>query len=355
MSDTVSASKTARESLARALGALQSDQSVPAELSAVADPVSQAMGALFRIERSAGASVAQDSPTALEAVRRALALLQQQPTSHPAVQVALEAIAGSLSLVHRLTTQPAQAEAQPSPADAAYQQQQQQAAYQQQQQAAYQQQQAAYQQQQQQAAYQQQQQAAQQQQQQAAYLQQQQAAYQQQQQAAYQPPAAVQPQAHAAPPARQAPVQHAPAAHQKVDAYQPTVALAQAPIPAQQIAQAPIAAGSAPRVEAELGAHSLSNFYKGLSGSDVVDHGGLFVATFQVPRIGQSVALHVSMPGGYEFEALAVVRWTREPRDVGESGVQPGFGAQFTQISPEARQLVYRYVRNREPLFHDDL
>jgi hypothetical protein len=22
---------------------------------------------------------------------------------------------------------------------------------------------------------------------------------------------------------------------------------------------------------------------------------------------------------------------------------------------PEARQLVYRYVRNREPLFHDDL
>ena len=27
----------------------------------------------------------------------------------------------------------------------------------------------------------------------------------------------------------------------------------------------------------------------------------------------------------------------------------------YTVRPPEARQLVYRYVRNREPLFHDDL
>ena len=62
----------------------------------------------------------------------------------------------------------------------------------------------------------------------------------------------------------------------------------------------------------------------------------------------------VSMPGGYEFEALGIVRWTREAPLSG-SDSPPGFGAQFTQISPEGRQLVYRYVRNREPLFHDDL
>jgi hypothetical protein len=315
MSDTVSASKTARESLSRALAALQSDASVPVELMAVADPVSQAMGALFRIERSAGGNIAQDGPTALEAVRRALALLQQQPTNHPAVQVAMEAVAGSLSLVHRLATQQAQA-AVP------------------QQQPSYQQQQPSY---QQQPPYQQQQ---------PSYQQQQQSAYQQQH-AAYQQTALA-----------QQPVQVAPQAQQRADAaYQPTVvALDQAPSPARSQAHAAPAPGvSAPRVEAELGAHSPSNFYKGLSGSDVVDHGGLFVATFQVPRIGQPVALHVSLPGGYEFDALAVVRWTREPRDAGEAGAQPGFGAQFTQISPEARQLVYRYVRNREPLFHDDL
>jgi len=107
------------------------------------------------------------------------------------------------------------------------------------------------------------------------------------------------------------------------------------------------------RIEAALGAHSSTNFYKGLSGNDVIESGGIFVATYQIPRIGSNVLIHVSLPGGYEFEAAAVVRWTREAPQAG-SDSPPGFGAQFTQISPEARQLVYRYVRNREPLFHDD-
>jgi hypothetical protein len=107
-------------------------------------------------------------------------------------------------------------------------------------------------------------------------------------------------------------------------------------------------------VVAELGAHSPSNFYKGLSGNDIVDHGGLFVSTYKLPPIGQPVRVRVSLPGGYEFEANAVVRWRREPSDSG-SDAPPGFGAQFTEITAEARQLVYRYVRNREPMFHDDL
>lgn len=107
-------------------------------------------------------------------------------------------------------------------------------------------------------------------------------------------------------------------------------------------------------VEAALGAHSATNFYKGLSGNDIVDHGGLFVQTYVLPKIGSPVRLRVSLPGGYEFEANAVVRWRRESSDAGNDA-PPGFGAQFTHIMPEARQLVYRYVRNREPLFHDDL
>jgi Tfp pilus assembly protein PilZ len=114
--------------------------------------------------------------------------------------------------------------------------------------------------------------------------------------------------------------------------------------------------GGLPSIEAELGTHSTTNFYKGLSGNDVVDHGGLFVATYNVPAVGQTMKVQVSLPGGYEFEAVGVVRWTRESRESMTSDVSPpGFGIQFTHISPEARQLVYRYVRNREPLFHDDL
>jgi hypothetical protein len=108
------------------------------------------------------------------------------------------------------------------------------------------------------------------------------------------------------------------------------------------------------RVDAELGAHSPTNFYKGLSGNDVIESGGIFVATYSIPEIGQPLVLRVSLPGGYEFEAKGVVRWTRDIRGAGGDSA-PGFGAQFTDISPEGRQLVYRYVRNREPLFHDDL
>jgi Tfp pilus assembly protein PilZ len=105
-------------------------------------------------------------------------------------------------------------------------------------------------------------------------------------------------------------------------------------------------------VNAELGAHSSSNFYKGLGGGDVLESGGVFIATYQIPEVGQDLLIQVSLPGGYEFEAVGVVSWTRDAPHSGTSS-PPGFGARFTQISPEGRKLVQRYVRNREPLFHD--
>jgi hypothetical protein len=126
--------------------------------------------------------------------------------------------------------------------------------------------------------------------------------------------------------------------------------------PAAQHHAPVVDAGGVLRVDAELGVHSTTNFYKGLSGNDVIDSGGIFIATYQIPQIGRQLMIHVSMPGGYEFQAKGVVRWTREaPLSSAGPEAPPGFGAQFTEITPEARQLVYRYVRNREPLFHDDL
>ena len=308
MSDPTSAAKFARESLARALGAIQSDPSVPPQLMAIAEPVSNAMGALFQIERSGGAAAATSGPVALDFVRRALGLLQQQPSGHPAVQLALEAVAGSLGVIHGLASAPARpGQAPPAPqyaqpqAPPPMQPTQPQAAY---------------------------------------------------QQPGYAPPVQS-PQAYAATyvaPSPPVPVQ--PAYQPPQQAYQ---APPQAYQPPAQAAPAPQGGGGA-RVEAELGAHSASNFYKGLSGNDVVDHGGVFIATYNIPRIGQSITVHVSMPGGYEFDAFAVVKWTRETVDSTQGqAAPPGFGAQFTQITPEARQLIYRYVRNREPLFHDDL
>jgi len=316
MSDPVSAARAARENLSRGLAALQSP-GVPPQLMSVAEPIAYAMSALHRIEASYGAAIAEAGPAALNAARQALATLQVSAGMHPAVDHALEAIAGSLSLIHGLAqpavspfagTMAAQSPVQPYPPQPpgmpsvgpATQPSQAQG-------------------------------------------------FQQRPEAAPQV-------AYASPAAPPAPQVWQPQPGPAMQAQAPAAAPRQPAYPAGAPARAPAApapAGSL-RVEAELGAHSGTNFYKGLSGNDVIDSGGIFIATYQIPEIGRQLSLRVSMPGGYEFEALGVVRWTREAPSSGSDG-SPGFGAQFTQITPEGRQLVYRYVRNREPLFHDDL
>jgi hypothetical protein len=303
--DVVTLARTARESLAQGLNALQADPRVPAHLVDLAAPIAQAMGALHRIESTGGAQLGQNAQAALASVQTALGALQAQPPTQEAVVRAMEAVAGALSSVHALVR--AGHPAAPPPAA--------------------------------------------------------------------QPPAAVAPPQHAKVPTT-APVVVSPAPAQKAyvpppqaaayappqQAYArpqspPQQAYAPPQAPAQQ--QRPPSPAGAPGkaaevVAAELGAHSPSNFYKGLSGNDIVDHGGLFVSTYKLPQLGHPVRVRVSLPGGYEFEAGAIVRWRREPSD-GGSDAPPGFGAQFTDITAEARQLVYRYVRNREPMFHDDL
>jgi hypothetical protein len=311
--DLVTMARTAREGFARGLGALQT-QGIPPQLSSAAEPIAQAMSSLHRIESSRGADLVQAGPHALAAARQALSQLQSIPTQHPAVLHAIEAIAGSLGLVHQIAQQAGQASVAPIPPTKPS----------------------------------------------GAYA-----------GAAEQPPqvAVVQP-GWGQDPQRANPIAqtqlaspgYAPNAPQQ-GWQQPPQQAWQPPAPQQGYAQPPqnfqqtapaAPPGNSQRVEAELGAHSTTNFYKGLSGNDVVDSGGIFIATYNIPDIGTPLAIKVSLPGGYEFEALAVVRWTRDSPQSGADG-SPGFGAQFTQISPEARQLVYRYVRNREPLFHDDL
>jgi PilZ domain len=307
VSDVVTLARTARESLARGLNALQGDPNVPRHLLELAAPIAQAMGALHQIERSGGSQAATSVQTAIMHLQSALAQLQAQPPQYPAVAAALEAVAGALGSVHALSrtvVAPQPQAPQPQPPPAAYN-------------------------------------------------------------PAAQPFGPPVQQAQRAQPARQAPPQQPAPAPQQAPAIPRTAQMAAQPAPPAQAIHSGQAApqgrgggggATAPGgpVTAELGAHSPSNFYKGLSGNDIIDHGGLFVSTYKLPKIGQPVRLRVSLPGGYEFEANAIVRWRREPSDAGNDA-PPGFGAQFTEITAEARQLVYRYVRNREPLFHDDL
>lgn len=336
MTDPITTSKSARESLARGLNALQADPSVPPQLVELAAPIAQAMGALHQIERTQ--QLAPHADVALNHVRGALGQLQGANSNHPAVTQALEAVATSLNLVHSLTRMAN------GPAAAPQQQQQQQAAPQRTQEMA------------------QKPMPAPQQQAQPQYAQPQ--AFAPPQQQAY-----AQPQPHHAPPQAAYPqgAQGAPQGGGMV-ARDPFAAPAPmgghgAPLAAQMHAHPagppatpsmPVPAppaGNLQLVNADLGAHSATNFYKGLSGNDIFDHGGLFVSTYVLPKLATPVRLKVSLPGGYEFEANAVVKWTRED---GGADAPPGFGAAFTAITPEAKQLVLRYVRNREPILYDD-
>lgn len=316
MSDPLSTSRTARESLARGLNALQGDPSVPPHLVDLAAPIAQAMGALHQIERTN--QLAPHADVALNHVRGALAQLQGSGANHPAVNSALESVAKSLSLVHALSQMangPAPAMGgtaalppQPQPQPVALQ---------------------------------------------ATVA----APPQPQPQPAQARPVTAGMPATGGQPAHPPPQQPQAYAQRDPFAAPPQVALPSSPgmqgkpaTPSMPV-PAPPAQGNMQLIGADLGAHSPTNFYKGLAGNDIIDHGGLFVSTYVPPKIGTPVRLKVSLPGGYEFEANAVVKWTREQG----GDAPPGFGAQFTAITPEARQLVYRYVRNREPLFYDDL
>jgi hypothetical protein len=431
VSDPTTLARSARESLAKGLNALQSDPNVPPQLVELGAPIAQAMGALHQIERSQGAQLMPHAEVALNNVRTALSQLQAPPNPHPAVIAAMEAVAASLGMVHALSkmaTGPAAAPPQaqppaapqapvaqppaqqphfPAPGNGAPQQFHPQPVAQPPQQppqpvAQHAPQQPPPQQFQPQPVVQPPQQppqpVAQHAPQQPPPQQFQPQPVAQPPQPAFQPPQQPppqqpppqqfqpqppqqfqpQPQGQQPPPGfvpQGQPMQFQPTMQQPPQPFggQPPQAaparpsqggvdpFAARPSGPQPGAPAPAPAPAGYRapdngapIDAALGAHSATNFYKGLAGNDIIDHGGLFIATYMIPKLGSTVRLRVSLPGGYEFEANAIVKWSRESTDpFGDS--QPGFGAQFTQISPEARQLVYRYVRNREPLFHDDL
>lgn len=330
MSDLVEQARTARTHLAQALSLLQSPEAGNL-IDTVAEPVARAMGALHQLETSGGVGVSEKASSARDAVRSALAVLQAAPAS-AAGDRATEIIADSLGLLHGLVQR---SERPPAPAEVAS----------------------------------------------TAVV-----------TAPMATPSFDRTQLSSEPhiplepaPARAAPggvldatlptPQRAPnfAAASASDDFTSTRRSVSPSADDEPVAQgveerpsqspprrnskhAPMPDGAdannAQFAEANLGAHSPTNFYKGLSGNDVVDDGGLFVSTYDVPAIGTKLQLSVNMPGGYVFEALAVVRWTRES---GVGDAPPGFGCAFTSITQEARQLIYRYVRNREPLFHDDL
>ena len=105
---------------------------------------------------------------------------------------------------------------------------------------------------------------------------------------------------------------------------------------------------AAPRrqVEVDVGIHSDSHFFAGLTGD--VSRGGLFVATYAKIAVGSKVTLDFELPNG-RVVANGTVRWLRSARD----HHAPGFGVQFENVEPAMLKLIERFCQARPPLYYD--
>ncbi|MBT8468210.1 MAG: hypothetical protein KJN97_05620, partial [Deltaproteobacteria bacterium] len=99
--------RQARESLGKALEALQQESDVPEEVLVLTQHVAKSIGALFEAEY---ASTEPDGKTcvknALGTLSQTLALLQDVKSDHAAVQSTTESIADVISVLFPLTTKP---------------------------------------------------------------------------------------------------------------------------------------------------------------------------------------------------------------------------------------------------------
>jgi uncharacterized protein (TIGR02266 family) len=290
--------RQARETLGKALEALQQEEDVPGEALGITQNVAQAIAALFEAEQ---ASTEPDGKTcvknALGTLSQTLALLQDVKSTHVSVQKAIETIAEVVGVLFPLTNKPSvrpdSASERPSARAPASQRPPASAP------------------------------------------------------ASQRPPASAPASRRppASPSASQRPPASAPSGSSKPASGGPSV------VPTSMLPPpAPIPTGERHPIEANLGATTQSNFYVGFSGE--IAHGGVFLATYEALPKDTSVRMLVTLPGGFEFECDAYVRFVRDPMDF-TSESEPGMGLQFESLPDEARELVLRFIRKRPPIFYD--
>ena len=115
-------------------------------------------------------------------------------------------------------------------------------------------------------------------------------------------------------------------------------------------AKVPLGPNGIPRLEAEVGVHSDTNFFTNFLG-DIHDHGGIFVATYGTVGMGSPCEVAIAFPGELTAEVQGVVRWRREASE--DSGSSPGLGIEITQAAPEAWGLIDRFIAKRHPIIYD--
>ena len=100
------------------------------------------------------------------------------------------------------------------------------------------------------------------------------------------------------------------------------------------------------KVEVDIGIHSDSHFFAGLTGD--VSRGGLFVATYAELTVGNKIMLDFELPNG-KIVVEGVVRWRR----FASPQAGPGYGVQFEDVDDETMEKIERFCKARPPLYYD--
>lgn len=98
-------------------------------------------------------------------------------------------------------------------------------------------------------------------------------------------------------------------------------------------------------LEREVSLNSETNFYVGVT--ENVSQGGLFIRTEQKLSVGQRVGLSLTLSeGGEHIECVGEVRWIQPGSD------PPGYGLRFTNLTPETREAIDKFIAHRKPIYH---
>ncbi|MFK8002565.1 MAG: hypothetical protein AB8H86_23445 [Polyangiales bacterium] len=110
--------RESRESLGKALEALQADSNIPDDVMAVASNIAQSVGALFEAEKASSELDGKSCvKKALGTLSQTLALLQDVRSTHDGVALATETLAKAMSALYPLTTVPSRRPPAPAASD----------------------------------------------------------------------------------------------------------------------------------------------------------------------------------------------------------------------------------------------
>ena len=102
-------------------------------------------------------------------------------------------------------------------------------------------------------------------------------------------------------------------------------------------------------LHANVTACSETNFFTGFTMD--LSEGGVFIATYSPPPVGDRVALNITVAGEMELVVQGIVRWHRTE----EGGGAIGCGVQFTSLDDRQQQALSAMLdrAQREPLLFE--